>query len=62
MTTFDPDTLDQDGRVLTRIVKRFGGKLALNAAVMRGGLVRRGDEVDLMAAGETLAPLQPRAV
>jgi len=31
-------------------VTRFGGKLALNAAVMRGGLVRRGDNVELIAA------------
>lgn len=54
MTTFDPDTLEQDRRVLTSIVKRFGGTLALNAAVLRGGLVRRGDAVELMAteAGE----------
>lgn len=48
MTTFDPDTLEQDRRVLTSIVRRFGGKLALNAAVRRGGLVRRGDEVELI--------------
>jgi uncharacterized protein YcbX len=50
MTTFDPDTLEQDRRVLTEIVKRFGGKLALNARVIRGGLVRRDDEVELVAA------------
>jgi len=48
MTTFDPDTLEQDRRVLTSIVRRFGGKLALNAAVRRGGLVSRGDEVELI--------------
>ena len=49
MTTFDPDTLEQDRRVLTAIVKRFGGKLALNARVLRGGPVRRGDEVELFS-------------
>lgn len=37
MTTFDPDTLDHDPNVLRDIVRRFGGKLALNAAVTRGG-------------------------
>jgi uncharacterized protein len=56
MTTFDPDTLEQDRRVLTRIVKEFGGKLALNARVLRTGLIRRGDEVELMAAED--APLR----
>ena len=50
MTTFDPDTLEQDRRVLTQIVTRFSGKLALNAAVIRGGLVRRGDRVELFRA------------
>jgi uncharacterized protein YcbX len=50
MTTFDPDTLEQDHRVLTTIVKQFGGKLALNARVVRSGLVQRGDHVELVAA------------
>jgi uncharacterized protein YcbX len=49
MTTIDPDTLEQDHRVLTSIVRRFGGKLALNASVLRGGVVRRGDAVDLLS-------------
>jgi uncharacterized protein len=48
MTTFDPDTLEQDRWVLRRIVERFGGKVALNAAVVRGGLIRQGDLVDLI--------------
>jgi len=30
MTTFDPDTLQKDRRVLREIVEKFGGKLALN--------------------------------
>jgi uncharacterized protein len=46
MTTFDPDTLAYDPDVLRDIVKRFGGKLALNSEVLRGGLV----EVDQPAA------------
>ena len=45
MTTFDPDTLEQDRAVLASIVERFDGRLALNAAVERGGLVRVGDPV-----------------
>jgi hypothetical protein len=50
MTTFDPDTLEQDRGVLTSIVRRFDGTLALNASVVRGGLVRRGDGVAVIAA------------
>jgi len=48
MTTFDPDTLAHDRRVLTSIVERFGGKLALNASVNRRGLIGRGDGVELV--------------
>ena len=48
MTTFDPGTLEQDSQVLTSIVKRFGGKLALNAAVIRSGQIREGAEVELV--------------
>jgi hypothetical protein len=48
MTTFDPETLAHDRRVLTSIGERFGGKLALNASVIRRGLISRGDRVELM--------------
>jgi uncharacterized protein YcbX len=48
MTTIDPDTLEQDHQVLTSIVRQFAGKLALNASVLRGGAVRRGDPVELV--------------
>jgi uncharacterized protein YcbX len=48
MTTFDPDTLAHDRRVLTSIIERFGGKLALNASVIRRGPIRRGDKVELL--------------
>jgi uncharacterized protein YcbX len=48
MTTFDPDTLAQERRVLTSIVERFGGKLALNASIIRRGLIGRGDGVELI--------------
>lgn len=48
MTTFDPDTLEQDREVLESIVERFGGRLALNAGVAKGGLLRVGDAVTLV--------------
>jgi len=48
MTTFDPDTLKQDRRVLTGIVQKFGGTLALNCCVIRGGEIRAGDAVELV--------------
>jgi uncharacterized protein len=40
MTTFDPDTLAHDPQVLKDIIKRFGGKLALNCYVVQGGEIR----------------------
>jgi uncharacterized protein YcbX len=48
MTTFDPDTLQQDHQVLRGIVDKFGGKLALNCSVMQGGEIRVGAPVELM--------------
>jgi uncharacterized protein YcbX len=47
MTTYDPDTTDQDPAVLRDIVRRFAGRLCLNAHVMRPGSVDEGDAVDL---------------
>jgi uncharacterized protein YcbX len=49
MTTFDPDTLAQDVGVLRSIVERFDGRLALNAHVVKGGLLREGDDVVVSA-------------
>ncbi len=49
MTTVDPDTIIRDPEVLRDIGRRFGGKLALNAAVLRVGRVRVGDAVQLIA-------------
>ncbi len=49
MTTIDPDTLDVDPGVLRDIVRRFGGKLALNADVVRAGTIRVGDEVRIVS-------------
>jgi uncharacterized protein len=43
MTTVDPDTLVRDPEVLRDIGRRFNGRLALNAGVIRGGVLREGD-------------------
>ena len=48
MTTVDPDTLARDPEVLKDIGRRFGGRLALNAEVMRDGVIRIGDAVRLV--------------
>jgi uncharacterized protein YcbX len=48
MTTVDPHTLERDPEVLRDIGRRFGGRLALNAAVLRSGTVRVGDRVRLV--------------
>jgi uncharacterized protein YcbX len=50
MTTFDPDTLQQDRGVLFDIVKRFQGKLALNCEVLQGGRISVGDPVEFSAS------------
>lgn len=54
MTTVDPDTLVRDPEVLRDIGRRFGGRLALNAEVLRGGDVRVGDAVKLVRPVPTL--------
>ena len=48
MTTYDPDTQVQDPAVLRRIVREFGGTMALDCAVLAGGPVRLGDPVTLL--------------
>jgi hypothetical protein len=48
MTTFDPDTLDQNTNVLKEIVRKFAGKLALNCSVIQGGEIRVGDVIELV--------------
>ncbi len=48
MTTVDPDTITRDPEVLKDIGRRFGGKLALNAEVLRPGMVRVGETVRLV--------------
>jgi hypothetical protein len=49
MTTVDPDTLERDPEVLRDIGRRFRGRLALNAEVVRGGTIGVGQEVELRA-------------
>lgn len=48
MTTVDPDTLERDPEVLYDIGRRFRGRLALNAEVLRPGSVAIGDPVRLV--------------
>jgi uncharacterized protein YcbX len=47
MTTYDPETGDHDPDVLRDIVRRFGGKLCLNAQVLRGGVLAEGQSVHM---------------
>lgn len=49
MTTFDPDTLEQDLGVLKRIVTDFDGTMALDAHVVQPGRVQVGDAVEVTA-------------
>jgi hypothetical protein len=51
MTTFDPDTLAHDPNVLRDIVKRFGGKLALNCDVVHGGKIKVNQDVKILRTG-----------
>jgi len=48
MTTFDPDSLEQDADVLRDINRRFGGEIVLDAWVKQPGHIRLGDEVRLV--------------
>jgi hypothetical protein len=48
MTTYDPDTQEQDPGVLRRIVREFGGTMALDCAVESEGAVQVGDPVVLL--------------
>jgi hypothetical protein len=48
MTTFDPDTQEQDLSVLRRIASGFGGKMALDCEVLTGGRIKVGDPMELL--------------
>jgi uncharacterized protein len=53
MTTYDPDTLEQDLSVLRRIASEFEGQMALDCAVVTGDRIAVGDPVELLEAEET---------
>ena len=59
VTTWDPDTLNQDVDVLRGINASFGGRLALNAWAGREGTVRLGDRVASLDQPVELAIAQP---
>jgi uncharacterized protein YcbX len=48
MTTVDPDTLTREPEVLRDIGRRFGGRLGLNARVLRDGVIQEGDDIVLV--------------
>lgn len=48
MTTYDPDTQEQDLSVLKRIVTDFAGRMALDCYVIQGGRLTLGDPVELL--------------
>jgi uncharacterized protein len=48
VTTYEPETLEQDVGVLLDIRRRFAGSLALNAWTARAAEVRVGDPVELL--------------
>jgi uncharacterized protein YcbX len=48
MTTFDPDSLDQDPRVLQRINETLEGRVALNCSVGAPGVVAVGDSAEFV--------------
>ena len=49
MTTFDPDSLQQDLGVLRKIVREAEGKLALDCSVSQPGVLHVGDVITLAA-------------
>ncbi|MGH7151668.1 MAG: MOSC domain-containing protein [Planctomycetota bacterium] len=48
MTTFDPDTLEQDVEVLQRIRHELDGTFALDCRVLEGGSLAVGEPVELL--------------
>jgi uncharacterized protein YcbX len=48
MTTFDPDTGEQDLEVLRLVQRKFDGRLCLNSYVAAPGSISVGDTVELM--------------
>jgi len=60
MTTYDPDTQEQNHRVLRDIVRKFGGVLALDTAVIKPGRISVGDTVELLPLEQE--NVQPRSL
>jgi uncharacterized protein YcbX len=52
ITTFDPDTLEQNQQVLREIAQKCNGKVALNCYVIQGGEIHVGDSVQLFSGHE----------
>ncbi len=50
MTTFDPDSGEQDLEVLRRVQKEFNGQLGLNCYVVAPGRISVGDGLELVPA------------
>jgi uncharacterized protein len=50
MTTFDPDTQEQDVEVLLKIRREFAGTMALNCYVIKPGTLKVGDAVELITS------------
>jgi hypothetical protein len=48
MTTFDPDTQEQDKSVLVKIIRELDGTAALDCSVIQPGVVRVGDAVEVV--------------
>lgn len=47
MTTYDPDSLEQDPNILRRIVGELGGRLGLDCAVVASGMLEEGAPIFL---------------
>jgi uncharacterized protein YcbX len=56
MTTYDPDTLEQDVGVLKKIYLSLGGRTALDCYVLEPGVIRVGDPAEVLDAWTLLRP------
>ncbi len=56
MTTYDPDTQEQDPGVLRRIVQKFDGEVALDCWVAEQGTIAVGDTVEVVALPLSVLP------
>ncbi|MGH9443867.1 MAG: MOSC domain-containing protein [Thermoanaerobaculia bacterium] len=62
MTSFDPDTLEQDASITRDIYRRFEGKVALNGFVIEAGEIAVGDPVAVARGRACAEPADPRAM